>query len=95
VDILAETLKLRRHQKIIGFAAETSTTSETFKEKYERKKVDLLIGNAVNTEFMGQNAQGFGTQDGNYFFIEEGSIKNQAHLTKEDLAQKIYQWYVC
>ncbi len=95
VDILAETLKLRRHQKIIGFAAETSTTSETFKEKYERKKVDLLIGNAVNTEFMGQSAQGFGTNDGNYFFIEEGTIKNQALLTKEDLALKIYQWYAC
>ncbi|MFZ4712384.1 MAG: bifunctional phosphopantothenoylcysteine decarboxylase/phosphopantothenate--cysteine ligase CoaBC [Bacteriovoracaceae bacterium] len=95
VDILAETLKLRKHQKIIGFAAETSTTSETFKEKYERKKVDLLIGNPVNTSYSGIAAKGFGTEDNQYFFIEEGKIQSTGSFSKSDLADKIFEWYTC
>ena len=69
-DILAEVLSIRKpHQKVIGFAAETHTNSATFKEKYSRKKVDLLIGNEVSTDYNHQEKLGFGRDDGNYFFI--------------------------
>lgn len=92
-DILAEVLTLRKpHQKVVGFAAETQTTSETFQEKYARKKVDLLIGNEVMTDYNHQDKRGFGTEDGNYFFIENGEIKNQIHLSKSELATKIFEW---
>lgn len=92
-DILAEVLNLRRpDQKVIGFAAETKTTSDTFQEKYARKKVDLLIGNEVKTDYNHQAKLGFGTEDGNYYFIEDGEIKNQIHLSKSELATKIFEW---
>lgn len=92
-DILAEVLALRKpSQKIIGFAAETKTTSETFQEKYSRKKVDLLIGNEVKTDYNHQAKKGFGTEDGNYFFIENGVINKELHLSKSELATRIYEW---
>jgi phosphopantothenoylcysteine decarboxylase/phosphopantothenate--cysteine ligase len=95
VDILAEALAMRTHQKIIGFAAETSTTSQVFQEKYLRKKVDLLIGNPVNTSYTGKVAQGFGTNQNQYYFIEEGKINSEGTYSKADLANKIFEWYTC
>jgi phosphopantothenoylcysteine decarboxylase/phosphopantothenate--cysteine ligase len=95
VDILAEALSMRTHQKIIGFAAETSTTSEVFQEKYQRKKVDLLIGNPVNTSYAGKPAQGFGTDKNHYYFIQEGKINSEGNYSKADLANKIFEWYLC
>lgn len=92
-DILAEVLSLRKpSQKVIGFAAETQTTSDTFQEKYSRKKVDLLIGNEVKTGYNQQSKKGFGTDDGDYFFIENGEIKKEIHLSKSELATKIFEW---
>lgn len=92
-DILAEVLNLRKpNQKVVGFAAETQTTTETFQEKYARKKVDLLIGNEVKTAYNNQSQKGFGTEDGDYFFIENGEIKKEIHLSKSELATKIFKW---
>jgi phosphopantothenoylcysteine decarboxylase/phosphopantothenate--cysteine ligase len=93
VDILAHVLNIKTKQSIIGFAAETNTSSETFKEKYSRKKVDLLIGNRVTTAYLKKEAQGFGTKDGDYFFIKEGKVVSSEHLTKEQLADKVFNWY--
>lgn len=95
-DVLKKILELKKpHQKIVGFAAETSTDSETFREKYERKKVDLLVGNLVNTDFDGGVAHGFGTNHGQYYFIKEGKVIESKNLTKNDLGTYLEKWFSC
>ena len=89
-DILANVLSKRTHQKIVGFAAETNTDPNIFKEKWDRKKVDLLIGNKVNSGAT-EAKQGFGQNQNEYFFIKEGVIKEQKVLTKTQLADYIQE----
>lgn len=89
-DVLATVLKARSKQKVVGFAAETDCTEEVFKEKWERKPVDLLVGNEVDN---GVNAQpkGFATNSNHYYFVKEGKITSEKYLTKSQLAQMIME----
>jgi phosphopantothenoylcysteine decarboxylase/phosphopantothenate--cysteine ligase len=89
-DILKNVLNKRTKQFIIGFAAETQTTPEMFLEKWERKPVDLLIGNSVHHQYSDKEAKGFGADGGHYYFIQKGRIINQAQLSKKELAEMIF-----
>jgi phosphopantothenoylcysteine decarboxylase / phosphopantothenate---cysteine ligase len=89
-DILTQVLQLKRvNQKVIGFAAETSADETIFLKKWEQKKVDILIGNIVESGLGDKEALGFGTNSGDYFFIQDGQVVETEHLTKRQLAQKI------
>lgn len=90
-DVLANILKLRKNQTIVSFAAETSKDKSIFQEKWNRKKVNLLIGNMVHSGH-NQEKVGFGTNENEYFFIQDGEIKESKFLTKQKLAQQIYQF---
>lgn len=46
-DILLELGKLKTHQILVGFAAETENVLENAREKMKRKNVDLLVANDV------------------------------------------------
>jgi phosphopantothenoylcysteine decarboxylase/phosphopantothenate--cysteine ligase len=89
-DILANVLSKRTNQKIVGFAAETNTDPAIFKKKWDRKKVDLLIGNKVNSGAT-EAKQGFGQNQNEYFFIKEGVITDQRVLSKTQLADFIQE----
>lgn len=84
-DVLGTILKTKTHQKIVGFAAETDCNAKVFKEKWNRKPVDLLIGNEVSNG-VNSNIKGFATNENHYYFIKEGKIISDKLLNKKDLA---------
>jgi phosphopantothenoylcysteine decarboxylase/phosphopantothenate--cysteine ligase len=95
-DVLKYVLDHKtKGQKIVGFAAETDLTLKTIQEKMNRKPVDLLVANLVNSGFNGSHKQGFGTRDGIYKLVLptksglSGTETEQA-LTKIELAEKIF-----
>ncbi len=95
-DILAYVLKSRtKNQKVVGFAAETTINQKILSEKWQRKKVDLLIGNGVHhgfTEKAVTETRGFGKNDGEYTFFAGGKILSTKQLSKLELAETIYHF---
>lgn len=93
-DILKHILNLKKHQKIISFAAETQTTQEVFQEKMNRKPVDLMIGNKVSNGLIGNSeVEGFQKSYGEYFFIEQKSMKGPVELSKNALGRVLVSWF--
>jgi phosphopantothenoylcysteine decarboxylase/phosphopantothenate--cysteine ligase len=90
-DVLAEMIKKKKHQKIISFAAESSEDHAIFQNKWEKKPVDLMVGNVVHNGFNGQ-PQGFGQNKNQYFFIKNGSVSDKKELTKTQLSQFILNY---
>lgn len=91
-DILASVLEKRKKQIIVGFAAETSDNEDIFLEKWNRKPVDLLVGNIVNSGAR-SNGKGLGfNKDSNkYYFIKNGKVIHTQELTKAELALTVEQ----
>jgi len=93
-DILQEIISMRKHQKVISFAAETETTKEVFMEKMLRKPVDLMIGNKVANGLVGSSElEGFQKSHGEYFFVEKNSITGPIKLSKSELGEKLVGWF--
>lgn len=91
-DVLSSLLKIKKNQKIVGFAAETSDDAQVFKEKWLKKPVDLLVGNIVNNgAIQRESQQGFGGNSNTYYFIKNGEIESTLQLTKTELASKIME----
>lgn len=92
-DILKTVLTNRKdNQKVVGFAAETNTSDDIFLEKWNRKPVDLLIGNKVQ---LGRNIidqKGFQTEFGEYTFIQNGKLSKSKTLSKSELAEYLVSW---
>ena len=93
-DILAELLKTKTpNQKYVSFAAETETTEAVFREKFNRKPVDLMIGNAVHSGISTSSAPlGFKASEGTYWFITGEKTQGPRELSKVQLAQHIVAW---
>lgn len=89
-DVLGTVLKTKTKQKVVGFAAETSSDENIFKEKWERKPVDLLIGNLVSNGFQSAQ-QGFGHNGNTYFIVKNGKVIESKLLTKKELAKTIME----
>lgn len=90
-DVLAEILKIKQpHQKVIGFAAETSLSDEVLAEKFKRKPVDLLVGNVVNSSSRETQAKGFGTEEGDYWFAHQHGLEKVGRLSKSELSTEIF-----
>jgi phosphopantothenoylcysteine decarboxylase/phosphopantothenate--cysteine ligase len=93
-DILKEILTLKKHQKVISFAAETETTREVFMEKMKRKPVDLMIGNKVSNGLIGSpHVEGFQKNEGEYFFVRPDSIEGPVKLSKVQLGERLVKWF--
>ena len=93
-DILKDILSIKKHQKIISYAAETETTKEVFMEKMNRKPVDLMIGNKVSNGLIGSlEVEGFQKSSGEYYFIEKDSIAGPVKLSKLELGKKLVSWF--
>ena len=94
VDVLAELLKAKTDkQKFVSFAAETETTEAVWREKFNRKPVDLMIGNRVHSGFLdNKNREGFAEGQGTYWFIDPKITSKPQALTKAQLAKEIVHW---
>lgn len=94
-DILKEVLTLKKpHQKVVSFAAETQTTEEVFREKMNRKPVDLMVGNKVSNGLVGsEDVQGFQTEGGTYFFVTIEKTIGPVPLTKTGVGEKLANWF--
>ncbi|WP_127718066.1 bifunctional phosphopantothenoylcysteine decarboxylase/phosphopantothenate--cysteine ligase CoaBC [Halobacteriovorax sp. HLS] len=92
VDVLKSVLeKNDKNLKVIGFAAETDLSEEVLLEKWNRKKVDLLIGTHVHSGLTKENEEqlGFGTDSAQYSLMKNAKITFCGRLTKVELAAKI------
>lgn len=93
-DILAIMLKKKKDkQVIIGFGGEHPCTEKLLLEKWKRKKVDLLIGNEIQTPTKTKKSRGYGHSHNEYWWISGGKLLFKKMLNKEELAQQLCQWY--
>jgi phosphopantothenoylcysteine decarboxylase / phosphopantothenate---cysteine ligase len=84
-DILKELGKLKKHQLLVGFAAETNHVEEYAKKKLEAKNLDLIVANNVTSE-----GAGFGT-DTNIvtIFDRELNVIELPLMSKREVARKL------
>ncbi|MFL5785674.1 MAG: bifunctional phosphopantothenoylcysteine decarboxylase/phosphopantothenate--cysteine ligase CoaBC, partial [Bacteriovoracaceae bacterium] len=93
-DIMKEILSIRKsNQKVVSFAAETETTKGVFMEKMNRKPVDLMVGNKVNSGLLGGDISGFQKTGGEYFFVTTKDIKGPYPLSKKEVGEKLREWF--
>lgn len=94
-DILQEILKLKKpNQKIISFAAETETTEDVFREKMNRKPVDLMVGNKVSSGLIGKDSlKGFSEENSEFFLVSKDKTEGPYPWTKTELATHLVSWY--
>jgi len=84
-DILKELGKLKKHQILVGFAAETQNVLEYAKKKIKDKNLDLIVANNVTTPGAGFNV------DTNVVDIidKKGKVDELEQMTKDQVAHKI------
>ena len=82
VDILAELSRRKKHQILVGFAAETQNLKENAVEKLNRKNLDMIAGNLVGDPSSGFNAD---TNKINLFY-KDGSAEELPVMDKDEAA---------
>lgn len=92
-DVLKEMMKTKREdQYFIGFAAEADLSLEMLQKKWESKKVDLLIGTAVNSGASANSEiKGFRENEADYKIFENQQITFSGHLNKIQLSDIIFE----
>jgi len=84
-DILAELGRAKKHQLLVGFAAETENLEKNARQKVESKNVDLLVANDVTLP-----GAGFGTDTNIVKLVfPDGRIVSLPQMDKLDLAHHI------
>ncbi len=91
-DILKEVLSTKRHQKIIGFAAETKLDEKIIQDKLQNKQVDLLVANQVHGGNIDRERMGFSQNGGDYYLYEKNHLIESKKLSKQELAKYIFKW---
>lgn len=84
-DILEGLGKDKKHQLLIGFAAETERVIEYGQDKVHRKNLDMLVANDVSKEDAGFNVD---TNEG-YFLYPNKEPKTIPNMKKSELAKYI------
>lgn len=93
-DILASMLKIKKaKQLLIGFGGENPCSEKLLIEKWKRKKVDLLIGNEIQTPTQQKKSRGYGCDTNEYWWVEDGKLQRKMSLDKNELALEISNWY--
>ncbi|MBQ0108072.1 MAG: bifunctional phosphopantothenoylcysteine decarboxylase/phosphopantothenate--cysteine ligase CoaBC, partial [Phascolarctobacterium sp.] len=84
-DILKEMGKLKEHQILVGFAAETTKVVEYAKKKIKAKNLDFIVANDVTAAGAGFNV------DTNIvkLITPDGKMDEFEQMTKDQVAQKI------
>jgi|UniRef100_A0A7C3V451 phosphopantothenoylcysteine decarboxylase/phosphopantothenate--cysteine ligase len=88
LDILKEVGKLKKHQVVVGFAAETGNLVAEAERKLKEKNLDLIVANDVN-----QPDSGFAVDTNEVTLVSrEEPPRKLPLLTKEEVADKILDW---
>jgi phosphopantothenoylcysteine decarboxylase / phosphopantothenate---cysteine ligase len=93
-DIVADLARRKRpDQLLVGFAAQTGTVAEVLaaaKDKLERKGLDAIAANAVNS-----SQTGFGTDTNQATFIHKnGSTESTPICSKLELAHRLFDFLI-
>jgi len=83
-DILGSLGKIKKHQKLIGFALETNNEVENAKSKLERKNLDFIVLNSLQDK-----GAGFKKDTNRISIISEDEIKKFELKSKSEVAQDI------
>jgi phosphopantothenoylcysteine decarboxylase/phosphopantothenate--cysteine ligase len=86
-DILQELGTLKKHQFVIGFAAETERLDEHALDKLKRKNCDLIVGNDVSQEGAGFS----GDTNVVRIFDRNGLVEALPILSKKDVARRLLE----
>ena len=81
-DILKEVAKIKVHQMVVGFAAESQNVVQSAQEKLNKKDLDLIVGNDISSPGIG-----FQSDSNQVTFIDkEGKIEPLPRLSKREIA---------
>ncbi|MCQ2363577.1 MAG: bifunctional 4'-phosphopantothenoylcysteine decarboxylase/phosphopantothenoylcysteine synthetase, partial [Acidaminococcaceae bacterium] len=84
-DILKELGSLKKHQILVGFAAETQNVEEYAKKKISEKNLDLIVANDVTAP-----GAGFSVDTNIVKIIDpKGGTVELEQMTKEQVAHEI------
>ncbi len=87
-DILRELGTMKKHQVLIGFAAETDDLIANASRKLQEKNLDLIVANDVT-----QEGSGFDVDTNAVTILDRGGGVHPLHLmSKQDLAGRIYDF---
>ncbi|KPN79683.1 Phosphopantothenoylcysteine decarboxylase/phosphopantothenate--cysteine ligase [Apilactobacillus kunkeei] len=78
-DILKELSKIKSHQFVVGFAAETQNLLDNAKQKLAKKKLNLLLANDVSNK-----AIGFNSDNNQVSFIDETGVFKKSDVESKD-----------
>ena len=84
LDILSEMGRRKRHQVLVGFAAETEDPALRGAQKRERKNADFIVANLV-----GAPDTGFGTETNRAWIAGPDGVDDLGMTSKVDLADGI------
>ncbi len=88
-DILKKVAPLKKHQVVVGFAAETGNLITEAERKLKEKNLDLIVANEVNRPDSGFAVD---TNEVTLVFRREEAPQPLPLLTKEEVAEKILDW---
>jgi phosphopantothenoylcysteine decarboxylase/phosphopantothenate--cysteine ligase len=87
-DILKEVAPLKKHQVVVGFAAETGNLVAEAERKLLEKNLDLIVANDVN-----QPDSGFAVDTNEVTLVfREAAPQKLPLLTKDEVAERILDW---
>jgi phosphopantothenoylcysteine decarboxylase/phosphopantothenate--cysteine ligase len=87
-DILKEVAPLKKHQVVVGFAAETGNLVAEAERKLLEKNLDLIVANDVN-----EPNSGFAVDTNEVTLVSrEAAPEKLPLLTKEEVAGQILDW---
>ena len=89
-DIVAELAARKRHQVVVGFAAETESLMDNARAKLDKKNLDLLVANDVT-----QEGSGFDVDTNVVTLLDRhGTATPLPLMSKDAVADRIYDWYL-
>ncbi|MDL2276273.1 bifunctional phosphopantothenoylcysteine decarboxylase/phosphopantothenate--cysteine ligase CoaBC [Breznakia sp. OttesenSCG-928-G09] len=83
-DILKYLGKHKKHQKLCGFAMETTNVLKHAKDKFKQKNCDLLVVNDLN-----EHGAGFKVDTNRVTLIDKDDVQELTLMSKEQLAYTI------
>ncbi|MFZ2088951.1 MAG: bifunctional phosphopantothenoylcysteine decarboxylase/phosphopantothenate--cysteine ligase CoaBC [Desulfobaccales bacterium] len=87
-DILKEVASVKKHQVVVGFAAETGNLVAEAERKLQEKNLDLIVANDVN-----QPDSGFAVDTNVVTLVSRSAAPQKLPLlSKEEVAEKILDW---
>ncbi|MFO8084108.1 MAG: bifunctional phosphopantothenoylcysteine decarboxylase/phosphopantothenate--cysteine ligase CoaBC [Desulfobacterales bacterium] len=84
-DILKSIGEKKRHQILVGFAAETQNLQQNASKKLTEKNLDLIVGNII-----GEPGSGFGSESNKVtLFYRDGSSESLPSMQKSEVAHAL------